>query len=57
MDNDNFSYNFCGENGKEWSVVMENGQLFIDGVAYDLQDDDPSYDFAIAMHKVINEKS
>lgn len=55
MDNDNFSYSFCGENGAEWRVIMENGELVINDSSYERNDDDPTYDFAIAMHKVINE--
>lgn len=57
MDNDNFSYTFNGASGVEWRVLMENGQLFINDVSFEPQSDDPTYDFAIAMHKVINEKS
>lgn len=56
MDNDNFSYTFCSERGTEWSVVMENGQLIINDCSYEKQDDNPTYDFAIAMHKIINEE-
>lgn len=55
MDNNNFSYSFCGESGAEWSVVMENGELEINSCSYEKSEDDPTYDFAIAMHKVINE--
>lgn len=56
MDKDNFSYIFCSERGTEWSVVMTNGELEINGASYERHDDDPTYDFAIAMHKIINEK-
>lgn len=50
MDDDNFSYVF-----KTWAVVMENGQLTINDASYERCEDDPTYDFAIEMHKVINE--
>jgi hypothetical protein len=56
MDNYNFSYTFVGERGNEWSILMERGDLFINNISYERHDDDPTYDFAIAMHKVINEK-
>ena len=49
MDDDNFSYVF-----KNWSVVMENGELTINDASYERHEDDPTYDFAIAMHHVIN---
>lgn len=55
MNNDNFSYTFCGKTGKEWRVNMEKGQLVINDCAYERNEDDITYDFAIAMHKVINE--
>lgn len=54
MDDDNFSYTFCTDAGKEWSVVMTKGTLEINNCSYYRDDDDPTYDFAIAMHKVIN---
>lgn len=56
MDNDNFSYTFCSERGTEWRVLMENGELTINTCSYERNEDDPTYDFAIAMHKVINEQ-
>lgn len=57
MDNRNFSYIFHGETGTEWTVIMSNDRLEINGVNYERNEDDPTYDFAIAMHKVLNEKS
>lgn len=56
MDNNNFSYTFIGASGVEWHILMENGELIINDCSYERQDDVPNYDFAIAMHKVINEK-
>lgn len=55
MNNDNFSYTFVSERGTEWIVVMTAGELEINDVDYERQDDDPTYDFAIAMHHIINE--
>jgi hypothetical protein len=54
MDYDNFSYTFFGEQGTEWIVNMTNGELVINNSSYERQDDDPTYDFAIAMYKAIN---
>lgn len=51
MDENNFSYVF-----KTWAVVMENGQLLINDCSYERNDNDPTYDFAIAMHHVINDE-
>lgn len=51
MDDDNFSYVF-----KTWAVVMENGQLTINNCEYERSDDDLTYDFAIAMHHVVNDE-
>lgn len=55
MGNDNFSYTFCGETGAEWLVDMKNGKLTINNCYYERQAHGPIYDFAVAMHKVINE--
>lgn len=55
MSTDNFSYTFQGEKGIEWRIIMENGKLIINNCYYEYHVHEPIYDFAIAMHKVINE--